>query len=166
MFLHAGWVHLLGNMLFLWIFGNNIEDALGRVRFLVWYLAAGIAAMAAQTAVTLWFGNAQDASVPNIGASGAIAGVLGAYFVLLPRARVLTLIFFGIILIREIPAIWFLGIWIALQVWTGGLSLVNPAAGGGTAFFAHIGGFAFGAATILLVTKRRPAAPTARSPVY
>ncbi len=166
MFMHASWEHIGFNMLFLWIFGNNIEDALGRVRFLVWYLAAGVAAIAAQTAVTLWFGNAQDASIPNIGASGAIAGVLGAYFVLLPRAKVLTLIFFGLILIREIPAIWFLGIWIALQIWTGGLSLVNPSGGGGTAFFAHIGGFVFGAATILLVTKRRPQAPTSRYPVY
>src|SRR3954466_5191424 len=166
MFMHGSWEHILGNMLFLWIFGNNVEDALGRVRFLLWYLAAGVAAMATQTVVTLWFGTAQDASIPNIGASGAIAGVLGAYFVLLPRARVLTLIFFGLILIREIPAIWFLGIWIALQLWTGTISLVQPSAGGGTAFFAHIGGFAFGAATILLVTKNRPTAPAARYPVY
>jgi membrane associated rhomboid family serine protease len=166
MFMHASWQHIGFNMLFLWIFGNNIEDALGRGRFLLWYLAAGIAAMAAQTAVTLWFGSAQDASIPNIGASGAIAGVLGAYFVLLPRARVLTLIIIGFIFIREIPAIWFLGIWIALQLWTGGLSLVNPQSGGGTAFFAHIGGFAFGLATILLVAKRRPVAPSSRYPVY
>jgi membrane associated rhomboid family serine protease len=166
MFMHASWEHILGNMLFLWIFGNNVEDALGRGRFLVWYLAAGVAAIALQSAVTLGFGGTQDASVPNIGASGAIAGVLGAYFVLLPRARVLTLIIIGIILIREIPAIWFLGIWIALQIWTGGLSLVQPEAGGGVAFFAHIGGFAFGAATILLVAKRRPTAPSARFPVY
>jgi membrane associated rhomboid family serine protease len=164
--MHASWEHILGNMLFLWIFGNNVEDALGRGRFLVWYLAAGVAAIALQSAVTLGFGGTQDASVPNIGASGAIAGVLGAYFVLLPRARVLTLIIIGIILIREIPAIWFLGIWIALQIWTGGLSLVQPEAGGGVAFFAHIGGFAFGAATILLVAKRRPTAPSARFPVY
>jgi membrane associated rhomboid family serine protease len=166
MFMHASWQHILGNMLFLWIFGNNVEDALGRVRFLVWYLAAGVAAMAAQTAVTLWAGSVRDASIPNIGASGAIAGVLGAYFLLLPRARVLTLIFFGIILIREIPAIWFLGVWIALQVWTGGLSLVTPSAGDGTAFFAHIGGFAFGLATVLLVARRRPQAPSSRFPVY
>jgi membrane associated rhomboid family serine protease len=114
MFMHASWQHILGNMLFLWIFGNNVEDSMGRVRFLLWYLAAGIAAMAAQSAVTLSAGSVRDASIPNIGASGAIAGVLGAYFVLLPRARVLTLIFFGIILIREIQAFWFLGVWIAL----------------------------------------------------
>src|SRR3954465_11662579 len=112
MFMHASWQHILGNMLFLWIFGNNVEEAMGRVRFLVWYVAAGIAAMAAQSAVTLLAGTTQDASIPNIGASGAIAGVLGAYFLLLPRARVLTLIIIGFIFIREIPAIWFLGVWI------------------------------------------------------
>jgi membrane associated rhomboid family serine protease len=160
MFMHASWEHILGNMLFFWIFGNNVEDALGHVRFLVWYLAAGVVAMVAQTVVTLEFAGVRAASIPNIGASGAIAGVLGAYFVLLPRARVLTLIFFGIILIREIPAFWFLGIWIGLQAWTGGLSLVHPAAGGGVAFFAHIGGFAFGLATglVLLLLHRRPPA--------
>jgi membrane associated rhomboid family serine protease len=156
MFMHASWQHILGNMLFLWIFGNNVEDALGRIRFLAWYLAAGIAAMAAQTAVTLAAGSARDASIPNIGASGAIAGVLGAYFLLLPRARVLTVIFLGIIFFREIPAVWFLGIWIALQIWSGGLSIVHPESGGGTAFFAHIGGFVFGLATVLLVRRRPP----------
>jgi membrane associated rhomboid family serine protease len=151
MFMHASWEHILGNMLFLWIFGNNVEDALGHVGYFFWYLAAGVVAMAVQTFVTLEFAGARDASIPNIGASGAIAGVLGAYFVLLPRAKVLTLIFFGFIFIREIPAVWFLGIWIALQVWTGGLSLLHPEAGGGVAFFAHIGGFAFGVATGLVL---------------
>jgi membrane associated rhomboid family serine protease len=155
MFMHASWEHILGNMLFLWIFGNNVEDALGHVGYLLWYLVAGIAAMAVQTAVTLHFAGASAASVPNIGASGAIAGVLGAYFVLLPRARVLTVIFFGIILIREIPAIWFLGVWIALQAWTGGLSLLHPQSGGGVAFFAHIGGFAFGVLSGLLLRRRQ-----------
>jgi membrane associated rhomboid family serine protease len=164
MFLHASWEHILGNMLFLWIFGNNIEDALGKVRFLVWYLAAGLFATATQTAVTLLAGSVTDASIPNIGASGAIAGVLGAYFVLLPRARVLTLIFFFII--REIPAGWFLLIWIGLQAWSGGLAILSPQSGGGTAFFAHIGGFVFGATTILLLARRRPQAPTSRYPVY
>jgi membrane associated rhomboid family serine protease len=166
MFMHASWQHILGNMLFLWIFGNNVEDAMGRVRFLIWYLAAGIAAMAAQSAVTLGLGTVTDASIPNIGASGAIAGVLGAYFLLLPRARVLTVIFFGIILIREIPAVWFLGVWIALQIWTGGLSLLHPSAGDGTAFFAHIGGFVFGLLTVYLVAKTRPRAPNPGYPVY
>jgi membrane associated rhomboid family serine protease len=166
MFMHASWQHIGFNMLFLWIFGNNIEDALGKVRFLVWYLAAGLAATAAQTAVTLVFGNTLDASIPNIGASGAIAGVLGAYFLLLPRARVLTVIIIGFIFIREIPAVFFLAVWIGLQIWQGGLSILAPSGGGGTAFFAHIGGFVFGFATIMLVKKRTPVAPSARFPVY
>jgi rhomboid family protein len=156
MFMHASWEHIVGNMLFLWIFGNNIEDALGRARFLVWYLAAGVVAMAAQTAATLLAGTPADASIPNVGASGAIAGVLGAYLVLYPRARVLTFIFVGIPLIRNIRAFWFLGVWIALQIWTGGLSLLHPQNGNGVAFFAHIGGFAFGLATVLLVRRRPP----------
>jgi membrane associated rhomboid family serine protease len=158
MFMHASWEHILGNMLFFWIFGNNVEDALGHVGFLVWYLAAGIVAMAAQSAITFAFAGVRAASIPNIGASGAIAGVLGAYFVLLPRARVLTVIFFGIILIREIPAFWFLAIWFGLQAWTGGLSLVHPQAAGGVALFAHIGGFAFGVLSglALLALGRRP----------
>jgi membrane associated rhomboid family serine protease len=159
MFMHASWEHILGNMLFLWIFGNNVEDALGHIRFVVWYIAAGLAATAAQTAVTLAFGSRIEKEIPNIGASGAIAGVLGAYFLLLPRARVLTAVFFGIIFFWEIPAIWFLGIWIVLQAWSGGLSLVAPHAAGGTAFFAHIGGFVFGLATIPLLVRRRPPPP-------
>jgi rhomboid family protein len=157
MFMHGSWEHILGNMLFLWIFGNNVEDALGRVRFFFWYLAAGVAATATQTFVTLDFGTVRDASIPNIGASGAIAGVLGAYFVLLPRARVLTLIFF---VFREIPAMWFLGIWILLQVWQGGFGLTHPDQTGGVAVFAHIGGFAFGALTVRFVAKRRPLQPS------
>ncbi|HLX32437.1 MAG TPA: rhomboid family intramembrane serine protease [Gaiellaceae bacterium] len=151
MFMHASWEHILGNMLFLWIFGNNVEDALGHVGFLFWYLAAGVVAMAAQSFVTLEFAGVRAASIPNIGASGAIAGVLGAYFVLLPRAKVLTVIFFGFILIREIPAIWFLGVWIAFEAWQGGLSLYHPQAAGGVAVFAHIGGFAFGLLTGVLL---------------
>jgi membrane associated rhomboid family serine protease len=158
MFMHGSWEHILGNMLFLWIFGNNVEDALGRVRFLFWYLAAGVVAAATQTFVTLMFGTTSDASIPNIGASGAIAGVLGAYFVLLPRARVLTLIFFFIF--REIPAVWFLGIWIVLQAWQGGIGLTHPDETGGVAVFAHIGGFAFGALTVRLVAKQRPLQPS------
>jgi rhomboid family protein len=160
MFMHGSWSHIIFNMLFLWIFANNVEDALGRSRFLLWYLVAGLAATAAQTVVTLRFGTVQDASIPNIGASGAIAGVLGAYFLLLPRARVLTVIFVGLIFIREIPAVWFLGVWIALQVWQGGFGLLRPEqAGGGVAVFAHIGGFVFGALTVYLVAKRHPLRP-------
>jgi membrane associated rhomboid family serine protease len=159
MFMHGGWEHIIGNMLFLWIFGNNVEDAMGRVRFFLWYIAAGLAATALQTFVTLRFGTIKDASIPNIGASGAIAGVLGAYFLLLPRARVLTAIFFGFIFLREIPAVWFLGVWVGLQIWQGGLGLTQPEQSGGVAFFAHIGGFAFGVLTVFLVAKRRPLRP-------
>src|SRR5213078_5281520 len=143
MFMHGSWEHILGNMLFLWIFGNNVEDALGRVRFLFWYLAAGVVAAGVQTAVTLAFSNAEGASIPNVGASGAIAGVLGAYLVLLPRASVLTafiVIFF--VFLREIPAVLFLGIWFLFQLWDGGWAVLHPQQGGGVAFFAHIGGFA------------------------
>jgi len=161
MFLHASWLHILGNMLFLWIFGNNVEDVMGRLRFIVFYLGAGFAAALAQTWVTLHYAGVGAASVPNVGASGAIAGVLGAYFLLLPRASVLTAIFLGFFFIlRQIPAIFFLGIWIALQALDGTLSLTTPQAGGGVAFFAHIGGFAFGILTVHLVKVRRPLQPT------
>jgi len=160
MFMHGGWVHIGGNMLFLWIFGNNVEDALGRVRFLLWYVAAGLAATAVQTYVTLQFSGVVGASIPNIGASGAIAGVLGAYFVLLPRASVLTLFIFFFVIIREIPAIAFLGVWFLFQLWDGGFAVLHPQAGGGVAFFAHIGGFVFGMATVYLVAVRRPLQPT------
>ncbi|HYX76209.1 MAG TPA: rhomboid family intramembrane serine protease, partial [Gaiellaceae bacterium] len=159
MFMHGGWIHIAGNMLFLWIFGNNVEDVMGRGRFLVWYLVAGLAATAAQTGVTLAFSDAAGASVPNIGASGAIAGVLGAYFVILPRARVLTAFIFGLILLREIPAVWFLGVWILFQAWQGGFGILHPSSGGDVAFFAHIGGFAFGALTVRLLEKRPPLQP-------
>jgi hypothetical protein len=160
MFMHGGWEHIIFNMLFLWIFGNNVEDALGKLRFFLWYVAGGLAATATQTFVTLNWGTNQDASIPNIGASGAIAAVLGAYFLLLPNARVLTAFFFFLIFLQEIPAIWFLGIWFFFQLWQGGFSIVQPEAGGGVAFFAHIGGFVFGLATIHLVTKQRPLRPT------
>jgi membrane associated rhomboid family serine protease len=159
MFMHASWLHILGNMLFLWIFGNNVEDAMGRVRFFLWYIAGGLAATAVQTFVTLQFGSAQDASIPNIGASGAIAAVLGAYFVLLPNARVLTAIFFILIFFQELPAIFFLGFWFLFQLWQGGFAIVQPQAGGGVAFFAHIGGFLFGVLTVRLVAIRRPLMP-------
>ena len=161
MFMHGSWFHILGNMLFLWIFGNNVEDAMGKMTFLLWYLAGGIAATALQTFATLQFGNVQDASVPNIGASGAIAAVLGAYFVLLPRAHVLTVIFLGFFFfLWEIPAVVFLGIWILLQALEGGLGLLAPQSSGGVAFFAHIGGFAFGLATVRLFARRRPLQPS------
>ena len=159
MFMHGSWIHIGGNMLFLWIFGNNVEDAMGKVRFLLWYLAAGIAAFALQTFVTLQFSTAAGASIPNVGASGAIAGVLGAYFLLLPQARVLTAFFVILIFLREIPAVWFLGIWFLFQLWDGGWAILHPEEGGGVAFFAHVGGFVFGLLTVYLVAKRRPLRP-------
>jgi membrane associated rhomboid family serine protease len=159
MFLHGSWLHIAGNMLFLWIFGNNVEDAMGKVRFFLWYIAAGLAAIALQTFVTLQFSGAEGASVPNVGASGAIAGVLGAYFVLLPQARVLTAFFVILIFLREIPAVWFLGIWFLFQLWEGGWAVLHPESGGGVAFFAHVGGFLFGVTTVFLVAQRRPMRP-------
>ena len=161
MFMHGSWIHIIGNMLFLWIFGNNVEDAMGRVRFLLWYLAAGLAATALQTFVTLEFSTAQGASIPNVGASGAISGVLGAYVLLLPTASVLTAIFLGFFFfLQQVPAILFLGIWFIFQLLEGGFSLVHPEAGGGVAFFAHVGGFVFGMLTVYLVAVRRPLRPS------
>jgi membrane associated rhomboid family serine protease len=159
MFMHGSWLHIGGNMLFLWIFGNNVEDALGKVRFFLWYLVAGLAATATQTAVTLAFSDATGASIPNVGASGAIAGVLGAYLLLLPNARVLTAFFFILIFFQEIPAVLFLGLWFLFQLWEGGFAILHPQAGGGVAFFAHIGGFLFGMATVFLFAQRRPLRP-------
>jgi membrane associated rhomboid family serine protease len=160
MFMHAGWEHILGNMLFLWIFGNNVEDTLGRFRFLLFYLAGGFVATALQSFITLAFGSEQAAEVPNLGASGAIAAVLGAYFVLLPWARVLTFVF--PFFFFEIPALVFLGLWFIFQLIEGGFSFVQPQAGGGVAFFAHIGGFLFGVLAVkpLAAGQPRPLRPT------
>jgi len=156
MFLHGSWDHLIGNMLFLWIFGNNIEDALGKVRYLVFYLLGGFAATALQTFVTLSFGSAGEERIPNLGASGAISAVLGAYLLLLPNGRVLTIVFF---LLREIRAVWFLGIWFLFQLWSGGYAVTHPEAGGGVAFMAHVGGFVFGFLTVKLFAVRDPLRP-------
>ena len=157
MFMHGSWAHLLGNMLFLWIFGNNVEDALGKLRYLLFYLLGGFAATAAQTFVTLAYASDADATIPNVGASGAVSAVLGAYLVLLPRAKVLTVIFF---VLREIPAAFFLLVWFGFQLLDGGASIAHPEQGGGVAFFAHIGGFVFGALAVKLVQQRRPLAPS------
>jgi membrane associated rhomboid family serine protease len=154
MFLHADWLHLLGNMLFLWIFGNNVEDTLGRPRFVVFYLLGGVFAMATQSAVTLGFGSPADAAIPNLGASGAVSAVLGAYFVLFPHGRVLTLIF--PFFIFPLPAGLFLGIYFVMQALVGGLSFLSPEQGGGVAYFAHIGGIVFGILTIRLFAAGRP----------
>jgi membrane associated rhomboid family serine protease len=159
MFAHGSWAHVIGNMLFLWIFGNNVEDALGRVRFLAFYLAAGVAATAAQTAVTLWFGAPDQAAIPSVGASGAISGILAAYLLLFPRARVVTLVF---VFIVEIPAMIFLITWFGFQLWLGSFSLLEPQSGGGVAFFAHIGGFVFGLLVIRPLVRTRSAAARSR----
>ena len=156
MFMHGSWLHIGGNMLFLWIFGNNVEDSMGKVRYLVFYLLAGYAATALQTVVTLSAGTAVDGAVPNVGASGAISGVLAAYLLLLPTARVLTILFYFII---EVPAFLFLGFWFIFQLWEGGFSILHPEAGGGVAFFAHIGGFVFGLVAVRLFTVRSPLRP-------
>ena len=157
MFMHGGWAHLLGNMLFLWIFGNNLEDALGRVRFLLFYLAGGLVATAVQTFVTLSYASELEGTIPNVGASGAISAVLGGYLVLLPRAKVLTIIVF---VLREIPAAFFLLFWFGFQLLDGSASIAHPQEGGGVAFFAHIGGFVFGALTVKLLQQRQPLVPS------
>jgi membrane associated rhomboid family serine protease len=157
MFLHGSWLHLLGNMLFLWVFGNNVEDAMGPLRYLVFYVFAGAAATATQTFVTLGWGTELEAQIPNVGASGAIAGVLGAYALLLPRARVLTLV--GIFPI-ELPAVVLLAVWFVFQLWAGSAAFAHPQEGGGVAFFAHVGGFVFGMLVVHVFTIRRPVQPS------
>jgi membrane associated rhomboid family serine protease len=152
MFLHGGILHVAGNMLYLWIFGDNVEDRMGHGRFLVFYLLCGVAAALAQTIT------APDSVVPMVGASGAIAGVMGAYFVLYPKSRIVTLIplffFFQVI---EVPAILFLGIWFVMQFLSGVGSIVTTAGGGpggGVAFWAHVAGFVAGISGVIVF--RRP----------
>ncbi len=150
MFMHGGLLHLGGNMLFLWIFGNNVEDSMGPVRFIAFYLLGGLAATALQTAV------GPDSAVPNVGASGAIAAVLGGYLLLFPRARVITLIFIVFFFtIVELPAILILGFWFVQQVLFGYFGLNSGGDGGGVAYFAHVGGFAFGLLAIKLFASER-----------
>jgi membrane associated rhomboid family serine protease len=153
MFLHGGWLHLGGNMLYLWIFGDNIEDRLGHFRYLLFYLACGFAATLAHAIVN------PSSRLPSIGASGAIAGVLGAYILLFPRVRVTTLIpIFIFIMVREVPAILVLGIWFVFQIFVGVSSLgVSPEQAGGVAYFAHIGGFVAGMILVVLMGGLRHA---------
>ena len=146
MFMHGGLLHIGGNMLFLWIFGNNIEDSMGRVRFVAFYLLAGFAATLVQTAV------GPNSTVPNLGASGAIAGVLGGYALLYPRARVATLVFIVFfVTVLELPALLVLGGWFLLQLLDA--STAGGGASGGVAYFAHVGGFIFGLLAIKLFAK-------------
>ncbi|MDQ4072153.1 MAG: rhomboid family intramembrane serine protease [Actinomycetota bacterium] len=164
MFMHGGLLHLLGNMLFLWIFGNNIEDSMGRARFVVFYLAGGLIALGAQTVID------PSSPVPTIGASGAVAAVLGGYAVLYPHARVITAVFIVIIFtFVELPALLVLGLWFLLQLLYGTAELAQPVGqGGGVAYFAHIGGFLFGLALIKLFADRPhdDYAERRRVPVY
>jgi len=159
MFMHASILHLAGNMMFLWIFGNTVEDSMGRIRFVIFYLLGGVAALALLVAVS------PDATAPTVGASGAIAAVLGGYIVLYPRGRVLTLVliifFFGVI---EVPATVMLAVWFIMQAIFAAVGLTDPTgAGGGVAYLAHIGGFAFGLLTIRLWAKRRKPTPPVRA---
>ena len=156
MFLHGGWMHVLGNMLYLYIFGDNVEDTLGHGRYFLFYIACGVASFAVQ------IGFQSASAVPNVGASGAIAGVLGAYFILFPRARVLTIIplfiFFPLV---EIPAFFFLGIWFLIQFLSGAASLGRSSSlSGGVAWWAHIGGFLAGIVLLKILlpadAARRP----------
>ena len=162
MFMHASIVHIGGNMLFLWIFGNNVEDSMGPVKYVCFYLLGGIAALALQVAVS------PNSTAPTLGASGAIAAVLGGYILLYPRARVLTLVFIILFFtVIELPATVMLGIWFLQQALFGAVNLTNPAGGGGgVAYFAHVGGFVFGLAVVKLLATHRKEIPAARFPVY
>jgi len=150
MFMHGGWLHLGGNMLYLWIFGDNVEDRFGHVKFIVFYLLCGIAATIAQVAVN------SGSNVPNLGASGAIAGVLAAYLVLFPRGSVKVLMGRGVV---PMPALIVIGFWIVLQFINGIGSITQSAETGGVAYMAHIGGFIAGLALTFLFGGRRIAAP-------
>jgi membrane associated rhomboid family serine protease len=159
MFMHASWSHIIGNMWFLALFGKNVEDAFGHLRYLAMYVAGGFAATALQTIVTLGAGTAADARVPMVGASGAIAAVLGAYWVLYPHARILTLVFVFFVKVRA----WiFLGLWFLYQLVAANMGMLAAGSDdGGTAFFAHVGGFVLGviAATALARSGQRQDRP-------
>jgi membrane associated rhomboid family serine protease len=153
MFLHGGWLHIIGNMLFLWVFGNNVEDRMNPAVFLGFYLLGGVVAAYAQVLPDI------GSTVPLIGASGAVAAVLGAYIVMFPRARVLTLVIFFFITAIELPAVVVLGLWFVLQALQGIGSLAGDI--GGVAWFAHIGGFLFGLLVALLFYRTRRPQPLA-----
>lgn len=154
MFMHGGLLHLGGNMLFLWIFGNNVEDSMGRLTYLAFYLLGGVAAIGAQTLVDV------QSAVPTVGASGAVSAVLGGYLLLFPRARVITVVFIIIFFtLIELPAIVVLLLWFGQQLLFSALDFSSGGEGGGVAYFAHIGGFVFGMLVIKLLARQRPSAP-------
>jgi len=146
MFMHAGWLHIAGNMLYLWIFGDNVEDRFGRVKFLIFYLVCGLVATFAQMAFNM------HSDIPNLGASGAIAGVLGAYILMFFKARVKVVLGNRIV---QLPALIVLGLWIALQFFSGIGSIMGSTDGGGIAYMAHIGGFVTGFILTLFLRKKR-----------
>jgi membrane associated rhomboid family serine protease len=164
MFLHGGILHLAGNMLFLWIFGTNVEDAMSRIRYVAFYVFGGLAAIGLQIAID------PGSPVPTVGASGAIAAVLGGYILLYPRARIVTLVFiFFFFTLIELPAFLMLGLWFLEQALVGAASVAQPTGGedGGVAYFAHIGGFVFGLLAIRAFAQRRKRMPPrGRIPVY
>jgi membrane associated rhomboid family serine protease len=164
MFMHGSWDHILGNMLFLAVFGKNVEDAFGHLRYLIFYIAGGFVACATQTAVTLIAGSASASLVPVLGASGAIAAVLGAYWVLYPNSQVLTLV---LVFPVKIPAWIWLGIWFLYQLVEANYGLSSASAnGGGVAFFAHVGGFLFGVIVAWLVRAAGARSRAAASPGF
>lgn len=155
MFFHGGWAHILGNMLYLWIFGDNVEDRLGKILYVIFYFACGFAAGIAQVLID------PRSPIPLVGASGAIAGVLGAYLVLFPGVRVRGLILLGYFSqLTEIPALYVLGFWFVMQLFSGVTSLGVDTQSGGVAFFAHIGGFVFGAALAWIFVRLTPQPPS------
>jgi len=158
MFMHGGWLHLIGNMLFLWIYGNNVEDYFGPIKFIIFYILSGLAAIMLYTV----FG--PGSQVPLVGASGAIAGVMGAYMVLHPRARITVLVIFFFIQFVVLPAKVVLGIWFAIQLF---MSFAGSSTGGGVAWMAHVGGFVFGYGVMRLLARRRGgASPSSGQRIY
>jgi membrane associated rhomboid family serine protease len=151
MFLHGGWAHLIGNMVYLWVFGDGLEDQLGHLRYLALYLLTGVGAALAHAYLY------PTSAVPTVGASGAISGVLGGYLVLFPAARVLTLIVlvFFIVDVVEVPAVFYLGFWFVMQLMSGALALAVAGDAAGVAWWAHVGGFVAGMAVMPLLRRRR-----------
>jgi len=146
-FLHAGWLHIIGNMVFLWAFGPGIEDAMGRARYLAFYLIGGVVAMLAQVA------GSPGSTVPCLGASGAIAAVMGAFIVMFPRDRIRSLVWILIFIrVTYIPAVWLIGVWFLIQLWNAGA--VANVQSGGVAYLAHVGGFLFGVVTARLWRRK------------
>jgi membrane associated rhomboid family serine protease len=162
MFLHGSWDHILGNMVFLAVFGKNVEDSFGHLRYLAFYFAGGFVAFMTQTLTTLAFGTAAEGRVPNLGASGAIAAVLGAYFILYPNSQVFGLL--GIFPLK-VSAWFFLGFWFLYQLFEANFGIFGAKAnGGGVAFFAHVGGFLFGVIVTVLLTHIGRVAPQGQEP--